>query len=85
MSNQMARAADIIATMNTSGWREIMAEAKAVVEEKKAELLKCDDDSRVLRLQHEAKAAEQFLERLEQRIAEATDVQPEVEFQPVAY
>lgn len=85
MSNQMARAADIINTMATPGWREIIAEAQAVVEEAKKRLMQCNEDAQVLRLQHEAKAAEQFLERLDQRIADATSVQPEADFQPVAY
>ena len=85
MSNQMARAADIIATMGTSGWREIEEEMDAVVQEFKDSLWNCNDDALVLRRQHEAHAANVFIGRLRERLEEATQADVPVDFQPIAY
>lgn len=58
---KVARARAVSATVHTDGWSIIKALAATIQREVENTALECDDDDKVVRLQHKAQAVKEFI------------------------
>jgi hypothetical protein len=80
---QVLVAAALNQTISTRGWQFAMELAEAAVKEAEEAALNCEDDSRVVGLQKEARAARIFLKNWKEKVQQAAVIEQPQEFSSV--
>lgn len=86
MSRDLAKAHDLQSVMNSAGWRVVTEIMDAIAEEFSAEAMDCDDESKIIGLQREARAARRFIKKFNSRVSAGTRIEDAADdFQPVSF
>lgn len=86
MNRDLLRAHELQATMNSAGWRVALEVMESIVRDFSAEAMDCDDESKIVGLQREARAARRFVKEFNTRVAGGSRIESDVDdFQPVSF